>query len=485
MSVSSGFDFPICSYRVLILLPCNRRTDVRRVAAVFVVNAYSPGRNFTPITIFLGKSCSSVSSGFAGVTAFPENVSDLPPPFNTGITDCYNDSNAPTKSPTTVRKETGTSPGVIATAVIVPILVLITGSVLVTVILVWYYRQRNKIVDFTIEMMTEQYQTSNPLFDRVQTLKPPGPHEKEFSSELITFVRELGEGAFGRVYQGMATNIIEGEDSTIVAVKQLKTDNAVDDNAVMMEFFKEVTFMSKLDHPRIVGLLGVCTITEPYCMIFEYMDLGDLNAYLRSAIGLGPDCDESEKETCFLQLSDLLHIVEQIAEGMEYLSNQGLVHRDLATRNCLVATGLEIKIADFGLSRDINSTDYYRVHGRAVLPIRWMAPESIMYGKFTMATDVWSFGIVMWEVFTYGQQPYVGLTNEEVISSVTKQGTLEPPTGCPPQVTKVMTQCWSQSPGSRPNVSKLHTAIQQLSTTLKDVVFNSPDYVTVACDSLL
>ena len=118
--------------------------------------------------------------------------------------------------------------------------------------------------------------------------------------------------------------------------------------------------MSKLDHPKIVGLLGVCTITEPYCMIFEYMDLGDLNSYLRSAIGLGPDCDESEKETCFLQLSDLLHIVEQIAEGMEYLSNQGLVHRDLATRNCLVATGLEIKIADFGLSRDINSTDYYR-----------------------------------------------------------------------------------------------------------------------------
>jgi len=95
-------------------------------------------------------------------------------------------------------------------------------------------------------------------------------------------------------------------------------------------------------------------------MIFEYMDLGDLNSYLRSAIGLGPDCDETEKETCFLQLSDLLHIVEQIAEGMEYLSNQGLVHRDLATRNCLVATGLEIKIADFGLSRDINSTDYYR-----------------------------------------------------------------------------------------------------------------------------
>ena len=126
-------------------------------------------------------------------------------------------------------------------------------------------------------------------------------------------------------------------------------------------FIAEVTFMSKLDHPRIVKLLGVCTVTEPYCMIFEYMDLGDLNSYLRSAIGLGPDCDEVlNKETCFLQLNDLLSIVEQIAEGMEYLSNQNLVHRDLATRNCLVTTGLVVKISDFGLSRDVNTTDYYR-----------------------------------------------------------------------------------------------------------------------------
>ena len=119
--------------------------------------------------------------------------------------------------------------------------------------------------------------------------------------------------------------------------------------------------MSKLDHPRIVKLLGVCSVTEPYCMIFEYMDLGNLNSYLWSAIGLGPNSDEVlNKETCFLQLSDLLSIMEQIAKGMEYLSSKNLVHRDLATRNCLVATGLEVKISDFGLSRDISSTDYYR-----------------------------------------------------------------------------------------------------------------------------
>jgi len=136
------------------------------------------------------------------------------------------------------RMESDTPPGVIATAIIVPVLVLIIASVLVAVILMWYYRQRNKTVDFTIEMMVEQYQNDNPLFDRVQALKPRGPHVKEFASERIKFVRELGEGAFGRVYQGMATNIIEGEDSTVVAVKQLKTDNAVDENAVMAEFLK-------------------------------------------------------------------------------------------------------------------------------------------------------------------------------------------------------------------------------------------------------
>ena len=138
------------------------------------------------------------------------------------------------------RKESDASPGVIATTVVVPIILLVSGSVLVVVILVWYYRQHKKTitVEFTIDMMAEQYEASNPLFDRVQTSKPPGPHEKEFPSEKIKFVRELGEGAFGRVYQGMATNIIKEEDSTIVAVKQLKTDNTDDINTVVVEFFK-------------------------------------------------------------------------------------------------------------------------------------------------------------------------------------------------------------------------------------------------------
>ncbi|XP_065905218.1 muscle, skeletal receptor tyrosine-protein kinase-like isoform X2 [Dysidea avara] len=486
MSIPTSFMFPTCPYRIFILYPCY--TFLGQTEVKFVINAYTADKEYEQIVIFIGKKCGPDSpERFVGATEFPHDI--LPTLFNDTEPGCFVDTNPPTLNPpSTERSSTSSAPaaGIVVAVTIIPSVALMLIVLLVVLLIVWYHhlKVKERIANISIEAMARQFQFTNPLFDRVEAQQRSGPHEKEFPSEKIKFVRELGEGAFGRVYQGMATNIIEGENYTIVAVKQLKTDTTADNNK-LGEFFKEVTFMSKLDHPRIVGLLGVCTITEPYCMIFEYMDLGDLNSYLRSAIGLGPDCDESEKETCFLQLSDLLHIVEQIAEGMEYLSNQGLVHRDLATRNCLVATGLEIKIADFGLSRDINSTDYYRVHGHAVLPIRWMAPESIMYGKFTMATDVWSFGVVMWEVFTYGQQPYVGLTNEEVITFITTNKTLEPPTGCPQQVIKIMTQCWSASPRSRPSFSKLHINIQQLSLTLKDVIYNPPDYPLVTYDDVL
>ena len=132
-----------------------------------------------------------------------------------------------------------TSSSAVAVAVAVPIVVFVVITVIVVLVIVWFYRQyKTQEIEFTIENITENFQSCNPIFDRVQTLKSSGPHEKEFPSEKIKFVRELGEGAFGRVYQGMATNIIEGEESTIVAVKQLKTDTTMDDNATVVEFFK-------------------------------------------------------------------------------------------------------------------------------------------------------------------------------------------------------------------------------------------------------
>lgn len=170
------------------------------------------------------------------------------------------------------------------------------------------------------------------------------------------------------VYQAEALGILSDENEwTDVAVKQLRTgSNEADD------FFREVDFMSKLDHPNIVKLLGVCSQEEPFSMVFEYMDLGDLCGFLREAIGLGKGDTDKEEENPgdqedgdkfdepLLTKEELLVIVKQIAEGMVYISSLHLVHRDLATRNCLVATGLVVKIGDFGMSRNVNESDYYR-----------------------------------------------------------------------------------------------------------------------------
>lgn len=305
------------------------------------------------------------------------------------------------------------------------------------------------------------YQETHPAWDHQRE-----PHRKEFPRQQLELTRELGEGAFGVVYEGQAEDILKKKEKTVVAVKQLKGSS---DPSVVDNFFREVDFMAKLEHPNIVNLLGVCSMEEPFCMIFEYMDLGDLCSFLREAVGLGGDCQGEELEDPLLTEQELVHIAHQVAKGMEYISSQHLVHRDLATRNCLVATGLIVKIADFGMSRDVHSSDYYRwvlyiiwavfttklcftfrVKGSAVLPVRWMPPESILYGKFTTETDVWAFGVLLWEVFTFAQQPYPGMTNEEVIEHVQKGGHPEPPKECPEAVVNLMLRCLERNPRKRP-----------------------------------
>lgn len=255
---------------------------------------------------------------------------------------------------------------VILPAVIVPLFVitLIPLGIVLSLWLVWYRRKREAIARIELEDVSTAYrQVYNPWTNR-------GPHDKEFPPENLKLTRELGEGAFGVVYQAEALGILSNESEwTDVAVKQLRPgSNEADD------FFREVDFMSKLDHPNIVKLLGVCSLEEPFSMVFEYMDLGDLCGFLREAIGLGKADDNKEVEEGenpgnqeedkfdepLLTKEELLIIVKQIAEGMVYISSLHLVHRDLATRNCLVATGLVVKIGDFGMSRNVNESDYYR-----------------------------------------------------------------------------------------------------------------------------
>ena len=253
-----------------------------------------------------------------------------------------------------------------------------------------------------------------------------------------------------------AVNISGKEDTTTVAVKTLRESTSLES---YRDFTKEVKVMMDIEHPNIVQLLGVSAHMEGLCMIFEYMAKGDLNQLLRSA---SPDVTISDKETQ-ISIEEMIMMAEQIASGMVYLSQRHYVHRDLATRNCLVAEDNTVKLADFGLTRDIYSNDYYRVEGKRALPIRWMSPESIVYGKFTVSSDVWSFGIVLWEIFTFGKQPFYGISNEEVVElAAHKKIIVSPPPTCPFAIGNLMLQCCNTNPKKRPTFEDIHSNLTEM-----------------------
>uniref|UniRef100_A0A3Q4MTN5 receptor protein-tyrosine kinase n=1 Tax=Neolamprologus brichardi TaxID=32507 RepID=A0A3Q4MTN5_NEOBR len=296
----------------------------------------------------------------------------------------------------------------------------------------------------------------------------------EFPRQQLIFREKLGEGQFGEVHlceaEGLPEFLGEGSPlpdrdghSVLVAVKQLRADAT---SQARNDFLKEIKIMSRLNDPNIIRLLCVCVSSDPLCMVTEYMENGDLNMFL----------SQREIESTLthannipsVSLSDLLHMAVQISSGMKYLASLNFVHRDLATRNCLLDRRLTIKIADFGMSRNLYSSDYYRIQGRAVLPIRWMAWESILLGKFTTASDVWAFGVTLWEIFTLcKEQPYSLLSDEQVIENTGeffrnqgRQIFLYAPPLCPPSLFELMMRCWSRDIPDRPTFEGLYQALK-------------------------
>ena len=286
----------------------------------------------------------------------------------------------------------------------------------------------------------------------------------EFPRNDIVFLRDIGYGAFGRVFQAKVPHLVKGHEWTVVAVKVLKESASEE---LSKDFEREASLMVEFNHCNIVKLLAVCAVGSPPCLLFEYMSKGDLNDFLRNC---SPDYlltsrnneDVSNSvDVPKLDHREQLQISKQIASGMVYIADKGYVHRDLATRNCLVGDGLTVKIADFGLTRNLVG-DYYKGSEHDAIPIRWMPLEAILYNRFSVKSDVWSFGVVLWEIFSFALQPYYGMTHEEVIKYIQEGETLTIPPNTPDQVYDIMKHCWAVQPVHRPSFAGLHKTISLL-----------------------
>uniref|UniRef100_A0A0K8TET8 Tyrosine-protein kinase n=1 Tax=Lygus hesperus TaxID=30085 RepID=A0A0K8TET8_LYGHE len=267
----------------------------------------------------------------------------------------------------------------------------------------------------------------------------PEPDEWEINRTDIVMRHKLGGGQYGDVYEAVWKRY-----NKTVAVKTLK-----EDTMALKDFLEEASIMKKMKHPNLVQLLGVCTREPPFYIITEFMSKGNLLDYLR----LG------NKEQ--INAVVLMYMATQIASGMSYLESRNFIHRDLAARNCLVGDNHLVKVADFGLAR-LMRDDTYTAHAGAKFPIKWTAPEGLAYNKFSTKSDVWAFGILLWEIATYGMSPYPGVDLTEVYHMLEKNYRMECPPGCPPKIYDLMRQCWQWEPSDRPTFQEIHHALENM-----------------------
>ncbi|KAK2885747.1 hypothetical protein QQF64_020812 [Cirrhinus molitorella] len=251
--------------------------------------------------------------------------------------------------------------------------------------------------------------------------------EWELPKEQFTLEKKLGSGHFAQVYSGKWKN------QTKVAIKILKNNDALEQK----EFQLEVQIMKRLRHKHLISLFAVCTSSPPFYIITELIEKGDLLNFLKKPEGNA------------LDMESLIDMATQVADGMAYLEANNSIHRDLAARNVLVGEGYVCKIADFGLARVIKDPVY--ISDDKKIPYKWTAPEAISHGLYSSKSDIWSFGILLYEIVTYGAIPYPGLSNNEVVNLISTQNYRMPsPSKCPKVIYNIMRSCWRTEPEDRP-----------------------------------
>uniref|UniRef100_A0A669PTX7 Focal adhesion kinase 1 n=1 Tax=Phasianus colchicus TaxID=9054 RepID=A0A669PTX7_PHACC len=283
------------------------------------------------------------------------------------------------------------------------------------------------------------------IIDEEDTYTMPSTRDYEIQRERIELGRCIGEGQFGDVHQG----IYMSPENPAMAVA-IKTCKNCTSDSVREKFLQEALTMRQFDHPHIVKLIGVIT-ENPVWIIMELCTLGELRSFL-------------QVRKFSLDLASLILYAYQLSTALAYLESKRFVHRDIAARNVLVSATDCVKLGDFGLSRYMEDSTYYKA-SKGKLPIKWMAPESINFRRFTSASDVWMFGVCMWEILMHGVKPFQGVKNNDVIGRIENGERLPMPPNCPPTLYSLMTKCWAYDPSRRPRFTELKA---QLSTILEE-----------------
>uniref|UniRef100_A0A7N6B890 Fibroblast growth factor receptor n=1 Tax=Anabas testudineus TaxID=64144 RepID=A0A7N6B890_ANATE len=339
--------------------------------------------------------------------------------------------------------------------------------------------------------------SGSPMLSGVSEYELPQDPRWELPRDRLVLGKPLGEGCFGQVVMGEALGLDKEKPNRVtkVAVKMLKSDATEKD---LSDLISEMEMMKIIGrHKNIINLLGACTQDGPLYVIVEYASKGNLREYLRARRPPGMEyCynpDQVPVEN--MSIKDLVSCAYQVARGMEYLASKKCIHRDLAARNVLVTEDNVMKIADFGLARDIHHIDYYKKTTNGRLPVKWMAPEALFDRIYTHQSDVWSFGVLLWEIFTLGGSPYPGVPVEELFKLLKEGHRMDKPSTCTHELYMMMRDCWHAVPSQRPTFKQLVEDLDrclamtsnqeylELSVPLDQYSPNYPDTRSSTCSS--